>query len=346
MSDGVGRFLISLDFELYWGVHDAKSIEEYGSAIRGARRAVTALLELFGQFDVHATWASVGLLFFNNVEEVLDALPPHRPRYRKPLLDSYRLLDRLEAEPALGDMLFARDLILEIKNHAGQEIGTHTFCHYYCWEDGDDDAAFRADLTAAIDRAARLGIEIRSIVFPRNQVKPDYLPICLELGIRSFRDRPESRLFTVVEDGWQKRLNYVGRVADSFLPIDLPHMRPPSQADGEPVSLIGSRFLRAGAVRSSVLKALHLNRIKGEMTRAAQEGGLYHLWWHPHNFGLYTEQKIAFLRDILLHYQSLHASHGMISATMDETAKAYLAAGLIRSGVQRPPTILESCGSA
>jgi hypothetical protein len=58
-----GILVISLDFELYWGVRDVFALEEYASNLLGVRKVVPAVLQLFDQYGIHATWATVGFLF-------------------------------------------------------------------------------------------------------------------------------------------------------------------------------------------------------------------------------------------------------------------------------------------
>jgi Kef-type K+ transport system membrane component KefB len=58
-----GTFVISLDFELLWGVRDKRTVTDYGANIRGVRDVVPALLDLFAERDIACTWATVGLLF-------------------------------------------------------------------------------------------------------------------------------------------------------------------------------------------------------------------------------------------------------------------------------------------
>jgi len=50
-----GSFLISLDFELFWGMRDKTSIRSYGPNILGVRAAIPAMLELFRRYQVRAT---------------------------------------------------------------------------------------------------------------------------------------------------------------------------------------------------------------------------------------------------------------------------------------------------
>jgi hypothetical protein len=73
---------------------------------------------------------------------------------------------------------------------------------------------------------------------------------------------------------------------------------------------------------------LRLHQIKRDLTEAARKGLFYHLWWHPHNFGVNTEANLAFLRKILEHYRSLKDLYGMESLNMSEMATYCLGAGV------------------
>jgi hypothetical protein len=55
-------------------------------------------------------------------------LPTCRPDYRDKEFDPYAYLEQNELEEIYH---FAPALIEEIKNSPGQEIGTHTFSHFY-----------------------------------------------------------------------------------------------------------------------------------------------------------------------------------------------------------------------
>jgi hypothetical protein len=69
-----------------------------------------------------------------------------------------------------------------------------------------------------------------------------------------------------------------------------------------------------------VLEPLRLKHITKGMRLAAQSGGMYHLWWHPHNFGVDMQANLAFLEEVLRCYSALAAEYGMRSCTMEETA--------------------------
>ena len=70
-----GAFVISLDFELMWGVRDKRTIADYGANILGVRQVVPALLDLFAERGIGCTWATVGLLFFATNNAMHAALP-------------------------------------------------------------------------------------------------------------------------------------------------------------------------------------------------------------------------------------------------------------------------------
>ena len=65
-----GILVVSLDFELFWGVRDKKAISDYGANILRVRTVVPRLLALFEKYEVHVTWATVGFLFFSTYNEL------------------------------------------------------------------------------------------------------------------------------------------------------------------------------------------------------------------------------------------------------------------------------------
>src|SRR5712691_3912808 len=91
----MGTFVISLDFELHWGSRDHLRVEEYKENLLGVRRAIPAMLALFSEFEIHVTWATVGFLFFENIDELLAAVPEELPRYSNPALDPYAALSEI-----------------------------------------------------------------------------------------------------------------------------------------------------------------------------------------------------------------------------------------------------------
>ena len=57
------------------------------------------------------------------------------------------------------------------------------------------------------------------------------------------------------------------------------------------------------------------------MTHAAKNDQLFHLWWHPHNFGNDIEANMLFLKEILKHFVLLKEKYNMSSLNMEEISK-------------------------
>ena len=317
-----GTFVISLDFELLWGVRDKRTITDYGANIRGVREVVPALLDLFAERGIACTWATVGLLFFETQKTMLAAVPARKPDYANPRISSYHYLAEVGADEGQDPYHHGLSLIRRILGYPTQEIGTHTFSHFYCLEDGGNTEAFRADLEAARAAAAQLGISLASIVFPRNQVSSAHLAVSREFGLRAFRGNERVWFHRARRDHEQNLLVRGCRLADSYLPLAGPHDRKPALVGGM-VDVPASRFLRPVS-GSRALERLRLWRITSAMETAARRRRVFHLWWHPHNFGVNLQENLAFLRHILDHFRILQDRDGMRSMTMAAVADEVL----------------------
>jgi hypothetical protein len=312
--------VVSLDFELLWGTRDFVSFESYRENLLGVRTVVPRLLELFSQYKIQATWATVGMLFFDDREELLAALPRVRPSYEH---SPYLALERLGRNESEDPFHFGWSLLEQIRDAGDQEIASHTFSHYYCLEPGQDAETFRADLAAALGAAERRGITLESLVFPCNQVERDYLPLCAEQGVKAYRGLPRSRLYpprAVAHAGSSGRRAL--RLADAYVPLSRDSTHHLDRGAALPRNVPASRFLRPYAPRLRHLDPMRVRRIGGELSHAADTGGVYHLWWHPHNFGVHTSENIDLLARILDRFAELRESRGMRSLTMRDAALA------------------------
>lgn len=56
------------------------------------------------------------------------------------------------------------------------------------------------------------------------------------------------------------------------------------------------------------------------MRHAAKYNKLFHLWWHPHNFGKDLQQNMDFLDRVLQYYAELHKQYRFESITMSGLA--------------------------
>jgi peptidoglycan/xylan/chitin deacetylase (PgdA/CDA1 family) len=322
----VGAFVISLDFEQHWGMRDLHTVERSRAALLGARAAVPALLALFTEFDVRATWATVGLLFFESRAEMLNALPASRPSYATAGLSPYADLGDVGESERDDPFHFAPSLIRRIADTPGQEIATHTFSHYYCCEPGQTVDQFRADLDAACRVARRrIGRAPESIVFPRNQMTPAHLTVCRDVGLLAHRGNPDHWAYAATRrDVAQSPARRALRLADAYVPLTGRHSGPMGGGAALPVDVPASRYLRPYGRALRALEPLRLRRITAELETAAADRRVFHLWWHPHDFGLHVRENLAFLRRVLNRFARVRERAGMESLTMSDVARRRL----------------------
>jgi peptidoglycan/xylan/chitin deacetylase (PgdA/CDA1 family) len=309
-----GIFTISLDFELFWGVRDHRTLENYGENIRNVHHVVPRLLELFSKYNVHCTWATVGFLFFNEKKEMMSYLPVQRPTYEKKDYDPYPYLEQNELEKIYH---FAPALIEQIRRIPGQEIGTHTFSHFYTLEKNTTIGQFQSDLRAAIAIAKEKGIEIKSIVFPRNQYSDEHIKTCLQEGIKIYRGNALSGVYKPTSRENEKLFRKGTRFADAYINITGHHCHA-IPAVSEIINLPASRFLRPYDPKFKMFDGLKLRRIKQGIKFAAKHGLIYQLWWHPHNFGKYMNENFKFLEQVLEYYHQLNREGKIESQNMLE----------------------------
>lgn len=318
----LGALVISLDLELFWGMRHVTTLQRYGAHIVGVREVLPRMLHMFDEHRVHCTMATVGFVFCADRAELLRASPATKPTYVRRDLSPYTdYLSTIGTSEADDPWHFGASLIETIKGHAGHEIGCHSFSHYFCLEDGQTAEQFEADLRAAIDLAQAKGIRLNSMVFPMNQVNPAYLAICRKHGIVTYRGTETSWLHAPRSSLKETTLRRGFRMLDTWLDLSGSNCHPfPSRQHALPMNLPASRFLRPWNPRLNMLEGLRLKRITKAMDHAARTGTIFHLWWHPHNFGVNIDQNMAFLGKVLLHFEQLRKAYGMESLTMGEVA--------------------------
>ena len=312
MSKGI--FTISLDFELFWGVRDHRTLENYGENIRNVHNVVPRLLELFTKYNIHCTWATVGFLFCKDKNELLNYLPAILPDYKQKEYDPYPYLEQNELENIYH---FAPTLIEQIKKTPGQEIGTHTFCHFYTLEKNTTVEQFQSDLRSAKKISNEKGIAINSIVFPRNQYSQAHVDVCLQEGIKIYRGNELSGVYKPISRENENSFRRAIRLGDAYVNVTGHHCHP-LPAKGGIINIPASRFLRPYNPKFKMFDGLKYDRIKAGIKFAAKHGLIYQLWWHPHNFGKHMDENFSFLEKVFKVYQQLEAEQRIESLNLLE----------------------------
>jgi peptidoglycan/xylan/chitin deacetylase (PgdA/CDA1 family) len=319
-----GAFVVSLDFELYWGVFDLyKPPSPYNENVLGARVVVPQLLKLFEDFQISATWATVGMLFASNYAQAKHFYPDRLPSYRNPHLSPYSR-EHQQCEPE-ERFYYARDLVWKIAACPGQEIGTHTFSHYYCLEPSQCIDEFEADLLAARRMADQHKLTLRSIVFPRNQVNRKYLSVLAKHGIWAYRGNEVGWMYRSGPRREQARATRrIARLADAYVNASGDNTvgwQELIEPDGL-CNVRASRYLRPFAPSLRVFERERLRRVIGGIEAAAQSGRLFHLWLHPEDMGRNIAENLDCLRVVLETFRKCRTKYGMRSMCMREVAEA------------------------
>ncbi|MGB6084293.1 polysaccharide deacetylase family protein [Moheibacter sp.] len=311
-----GKFVISLDFELHWGGAEVWDLITMKNYFLNARSSIPSILNLFKENNVRATWATVGFLFAKDKKQLLQFSPELKPSYRNSKLSYYNYFHIVGENEKNDPFHYGGSLIEKIISTNGQELGTHTFSHYYCNEEGQSVKEFEADLLAAQSISKEnFGVNLKSLVFPRNQYNNLYLDVVRRLDIAVVRSNPDVWF-------WKKSYGKVTsllRAIDTLYPISNSlTFNEAKIVKEEVVELPASRFFRPYSIREKLIQHLKIERIKSEMLYAAQSNRCYHLWWHPHNFGVYPQENISQLKEIIIFYNHLNKKYGFQSKNMSD----------------------------
>ena len=93
------------------------------------------------------------------------------------------------------------------------------------------------------------------------------------------------------------------------------------QKEGGIWNFDGTRMYKAIRPGLRVLEGLKIRRIKAQMRYAAKHNKTFHLWWHPHNVGVLTEEHLLQLEEIFDYYEQLKEKYGMRCLNMGEAAE-------------------------
>ena len=323
MTKQKGTLVISLDYELMWGCCEWSTPETYGrSNVAQVPEVIKRMVKLFHKYGVHATFATVGMIMLKDKKEAINMAPDKKPSYLRVEASPYSNNYIQQIKPEHESMSFAPQQVKVLETDPNIEVGTHTYCHYYCWEPGQTIDEFEADMQKSVEAARNLGVTLKSVVFPKNQVSDEHLAVCAKYGITSYRGNA-LKYFNEPKSKWEGIKNRICRLLDAYINVGGMTSIPYDKLERKEgmLNVCASRMLRPYSPKLSFLEGLRLRRIRKEMIYAANNGEIYHLWWHPHNFGANMAENIGFLENVLKTYKDCHDRYGMQSLTMNEITK-------------------------
>lgn len=312
-----GKFIISLDCEMLWGMRDhADKSSVYGSSVLAGHDNMKNLLYLFEKYDIHATWAFVGMCLLENKDEIIKHSAERRPSYQNRRLNNYSYIEKDYEEEGTDNYYYSGDMAGFVAQFPNQEIATHTFSHYYCLEKGQKKEEFEEDLKCSLlTMEEKLNEYPVSIIFPRNQVNSDYLSILENYGICRYRGKQKYR---------STNKNVFGKVNRAlFRYFTIPafsctYKIEKQIRDRKLLNIPSTSFFEIYNGKNERMAKRYITVFKNVMTLAARTGRTVHLCFHPHNLGQYTSINMERLEELLGHYSYLNKKYGFKSCSMRE----------------------------
>lgn len=178
----MGKFTISLDFELGWGGMESQMwrYREKKGVFKNFRSVIERMTALLDDLEISLTWACVGAMVSNPEPSDFDHLPEP---FRQNAVDFLK-----GSETFTHD---GRDLLENLlKMRTKQDIGSHSFSHTRFHIDSFSDEAKLLDLKKGREALLSFDIEPKSFVYPVNQVSN--LELLAEAGFSVARLPPKT----------------------------------------------------------------------------------------------------------------------------------------------------------
>jgi hypothetical protein len=307
-----GIFTLSLDIELCWGVVDKPNqLKKNMVYYQDARDCIDKILKLLEKYNISATWAVVGHLFLKECNSKDGQKHIDIPRSIYPWFGN----DWFEESPCTSlqenPLWYGRDIVEKIMScRVRQEIACHSFSHIPYGDKDTKKETVQADLRNCIEEAEKLGLKLRSFVFPRNIA--GYLNELSSFGFEAYRG---------IEASWyskfSKRLKKVCHIIDQLLAISPPVSLP--ECDHGLVNIPASMFyLPMNGFRSLIPINRRIQKAKAGIRKAARDKKVFHLWFHPFNLATNKEKLLYGLEEIFKLVQLSRENGELQIKSMDE----------------------------
>lgn len=323
-----GKFIISIDFEMMWGLFDYDNIDNNINKIKNIHDVIKELCVIFNNYNIHATWAIVGFIFLENYSKLIKLVDHNDIKYKN---NKYNVYNYIKNNKSLisnyQSLHFAPELIDLINRTKYQEIASHTLSHYYAIEDGQGRNDFFRDLDIYNKLLDRRKLKVKSIVFPKNQINKKYYNLLNKYGIDIVRTNPSSYFYSAVKTERELLFRRGVRLIDSYFNLTGHYIYNYNQIDYYSnygiIELPCSRYLRPVSKYFKYFENFKIDRIKRGMRKSAQENKIFHIWWHPHDFCKNTYYNFVNLKKIFNYFLELKEIYSYESANMTEIENEY-----------------------
>lgn len=279
-------FCISIDCELAWGVSDNISNKFIKKTLDLDEKICFDLLDIFNQFNISATWAIVAAMLDNN-NSMINVI--HSSAWYNP-----KIIEKISYS----------------KNY--QELASHSYGHPNF--NIHDEDFINEDFEKAEYFFSKNKINVKSFVFPRNQIK--YLNLLDKHGIKIYRGLDKSFYKKIYK--YNKTLGRVANLIDKIIPFSTNTVLP-TTSDFNLTELNSSLlFISRYGYKKIITEFSILHKARQGIDKAIKNKECFHMWFHPSNFYYNTERQFLLLKKILK-YLNLKRNQGLIQVkTLDK----------------------------
>lgn len=290
---------ISLDFELLWGAYGLRTSKKFKKNVLTGKKAIPSIIQILNKYNVESTWACVGALALDNKNKLVTEFEYIDPKY--PDLKSFKNYFKDVGNSEEDDPLhFGKQVIEEHLLSDKIELASHSFTHLRYLDQENREDVFDKD--TYVSKKVLESIQKKQIetnIFPKNQYSLQALKLLKDRQFLSYR--PSTFFSGKRSTAGTKEESFSFKIK-RILKETIPNSNQ-GEYTFQPHAQYVTRFLRP--FKSKMLSYYQLNIIKSELHFCALNQIDYHLWWHPHNFGINPKLSILQLETLLQYFDSL-----------------------------------------
>ena len=260
-------FIISLDCEGKWGFADRIGLShDQVLTHQNLHKAYDSILRTLADYNLKATFAFVAAFTLSEQDYLRQKIWfSERLFAGKNWLDHFK---RQVEQENNTEGWFAPDIFVRVREHQQHEIATHGFTHLPFQESLTSRDAIEKELAGINAWATWQGLDIKTMVFPRNRV--GYTDLLVKAGIQAYRDMP---LYFDMKPRWAaEALKYIEGT------VSQPHPKAAS-----PLKIPGGSLMAFRRQYRLPPNFMILKRWQAIIDHAVEHKQVAHLWMHPHN---------------------------------------------------------------
>ncbi len=271
-----GVFILSVDVELAWGIHDVPGFARFKGELEHARSTIARMLALCEKYNVEATWIVVGHLLLDHCARVNGIAHPDVSVPSYPWFPGHWHKNDPCTNIHEDPTWYGTDIVRQVLAcPVSQEIGCHTFSHIMVGDPACSAGILESQIEACLGLAREWGITLESFAFPRDAVA--HVGILRDKGFKVYRG---------MERRWYRRLPRPARSLAHFLDRLLA-VTPPTYNIGRcceegivnaPASML---LMRTQGMRRMIPAFQRVRQAKLGLARAVKRAELFHLRLHP-----------------------------------------------------------------